>query len=200
MYYYSKKAKEKVVHLEGCRHLEKIREDNLAEFHNVKEAIREGYRVCACCSPLVKSVRNEYEVLAKFSQRNGLSFYLKKDGFYIESNYSKWKVVLADGKKVYELHHKNTFEKEDATSFSGYHNQNLRGETLMEIAEYITNHEWYRMINPLRIKHKVEEPLKGTKKWRKKQKAFKRVERRKKVWDVINLINSMSVSACTVNA
>ena len=69
-----------------------------------------------------------------------------------------------------------------------------------ESMEYITNHEYYRLYNPVPVFTKKEPPMKGTKRWDKQQKAIKRKERRREIWNVINLIDSLSVGACVAHA
>ena len=47
---------------------------------------------------------------------------------------------------------------------------------------------------------KKEPPMKGTKRWNKQQKAIKRKERKREIWNVMNLIDSLSAGACVAHA
>ena len=58
--------------------------------------------------------------------------------------------------------------------------------------KYIINHEHYRMYNPVQIFTKKEPPAKGSKRWNRQQKAIKKKERKRKILNVLNLINGLS--------
>jgi len=67
--------------------------------------------------------------------------------------------------------------------------------------EYINEHEYYRMLNPLHIVTKKEPPKKGTRRYKGQQKAIARKERKRQIWNVINLIDSLSIGTpCVAQA
>ena len=200
MFYYSNESRAKVVHYEGCHHLKKIKKENLMSFDSIRDVRKGEYRICSCCSPITEHLRNERKELENFCQENGLAYFVNKGNLYIRTNHSKWKVLVSNSKEVLELHHKNSFEKEHDNSVPGYHRQNYISDSIIGYMEYITNHEYYRMYNPVPIYTKKEPPTKGTKRWNKQQKAARKKERRRKIWNVINLIDSLSVGTCVAHA
>ena len=46
---------------------------------------------------------------------------------------------------------------------------------------------------------KKEPPMKGTKRWNKQQKTIKRKERKREIWNVMNLIDSLSAGTCVAH-
>ena len=200
MFYYSTNSKEKVVHFEGCHHIKNIEKKNLRTFANVKEVRNSGYRICSCCSPIMEKLKKEQSELESFCQENGLLYFMDKGNLHIRTHHSKWKVLVSNTRGVLELHHKNSFEQEHEDSVPGYHRQNYVADSILEYLEYVNNHEYYRMYNPIQVVAKKEPPKKGTKRWDKQQRAIKKKERRREIWNVINLIDSLSVGRCAMQA
>jgi hypothetical protein len=56
------------------------------------------------------------------------------------------------------------------------------------------------MLNPMPSFEKKEPPKKGTKRYKGQQKAMAKKERKKQIWNVINLIDSLSVGAYAAQA
>ena len=200
MFYYSNESKAKVVHYEGCYHLNNIKKKNMMSFESVKDVRKNEYRICSCCSPIMEQLKKEHTELENFCQENGLAYFVNKGNLHIRTHYSKWKVLISNNKDVLELHHKNSFEKEHDNSVPGYHRQNYVSDSIIGYMEYITNHEYYRMYNPVPVFTKKEPPKKGTKRWNKQQKVIKKKERRHEIQNVMNLIDSLSASACVAHA
>ena len=201
MFYYSIESKDNVVHYEGCRHLKNIKEKNMRTFDNIQEIRGNKYRICSCCSPITEHLKKEQIELENFCQENGLLYFVNKGDLHIRTHHSKWKVLVSNNKDVLELHHENSYKKEHSDSIPGYHKQNCKSDSIFGYLEYISDHEYYRMLNPLQItKKKRKPPVKGTKRWKNQQKNIKRKERKKQIWNVINLIDSLSVSPCVAQA
>ena len=193
MFYYSVNSKERVVHYEGCRHLKNIKKENLKSFNSIKDVRNSEYRICSCCSPITVHLKKEQEKLEKYCLENGLLYVLHKENLYIRTHRSEWKVLASDDKNVLELHHKNSFKKEHDNSVYGFHKQNFTSDSVLGYLEYISNHDYYRMLNPLYISVPKEPPKKGTKRYKEQQKYLAKKERKRKVWNVINLIDSLSM-------
>lgn len=195
MFYYSIESKAKVVHYEDCRNLKNIKRENLRSFDDIKEFRNSEYRICSCCSPITERLKKEQSALESFCQENGLLYFINNGNLHIRTCHSKWKVLVSDNKDVLELHHKNTFEKECNTSVPGYHRQKCISDSIIGYMVYITNHEHYRMYNPVPVFVKKEPPIKGTKRWNKQQKATKRKERKREILNVMSLIDSLSAKS-----
>lgn len=201
MFYYSIDSKEKVVHYEGCHHLKNIKADNLKSFDSIHDVRKSEYRLCSCCSPITGHLKKEQAVLENYCLENGLLYFVHKGNLHIRTHHSKWKVLASNNKDVLELHHENSYEKEHDDSVPGYHKQNFFSDSVLGYLEYINEHEYYRMLNPLHIVTKKEPPKKGTRRYRGQQKALARKERKRQIWNVINLIESLSVGApCVAQA
>ncbi len=200
MFYYSVNSKKKIVHFKGCHHLKNIKAKNLKSFENVYDVRKSEYRICSCCSPVLKQLRKEKSELLKYSMENGLSFFVQKGDLHICTHHSNWKVLVSNNESILELHHKNNYEKEYRDSVRGYHKQNYISDSILGYLEYINNHENYRMFCPLPVFIKKEPPVKGTKRWNRQQKAMKKKERKRQIWNVYNLIDSLSVSSCAAQA
>lgn len=195
MFYYSKNSKKKVVHFEGCHHLNAIKAENLSSFESIKKVREAGYRMCSCCSPIVKKIRTENDAIQNFCYENGLLYFIDKGNLHIQTKHSKWKVLASDEQSKVELHHKNTYKQEYENSVPGYHKQAFCSESILGYMEYIVKHEAYRRHNPLPVKVEKAPPIKGTKRWNKQQKAIKRKERKQQIWNVLNLIDNLQVSS-----
>lgn len=200
MFYYSIESKEKVVHFEGCNHLKNIKAENLMSFDNINDVRKSEYRICSCCSPIVEHLRNEQAELEKYCLENGLLYFIHKGNLHISTHHSKWKVLISDNKNRLELHHQNSYEKEHEDSVPGYHKQSHSSNSILGYMEYINEHEYYRMLNPLHIVTKKAPPKKGTRRYRGQQKAMARKERKRQIWNVLNLIDSLSAGACVAQA
>ena len=200
MFYYSVNSKEKVVHYEGCHHVKNIKKENLKSFDGIKDVRNSKYRICSCCSPITVHLKKEQEALEKYCLENGLLYILHKGNLYIRTYRSEWKILASDDKNVLELHHENSFKKEHDNSVKGYHKQNFTSDSVLGYFEYISNHDYYRMLNPLHISAPKEPPKKGTKRYRNQQKLLAKRKRKRKIWNVINLIDSLSAGTCVAQA
>lgn len=200
MFYYSIKSKEKVVHFKGCHHLKNISKNNLKTFKSINDVRKSEYRICSCCSPIIASLKKEQSELRKFCLENGLLYFMHKGNLHIRTCYSKWKVLASNTKNILELHHQNSFKKEHDDSVPGYHKQNFISDSVLGYLQYINEHEHYRLFNPVQIITPKEPPRKGTKRYRAQQRTMAKKERKRQIWNVLNLINSLSVGTCVAQA
>jgi len=66
--------------------------------------------------------------------------------------------------------------------------------TLLGYLEYIVEHDYFRMLNPIHpAPKKKEPPRKGTKRYRKQQKRAKKQALRESIRNVLNLIDTIRV-------
>lgn len=172
MFYYSAKSKDKVVHYGECHHLKNIRDSNLKTFENVRDVLKNNYKICSCCSPIIKCLNKEKYRLEEYCQENGLLYFSYKGILHIRTHHSKWKIITSDSGYTFELHHENLYENDYEDSIPGYHKQNFSSESLYSFFEYINNHEYYRMLNPI-IAHEKKSPPK---------RVQKDIENSKKFW------------------
>ena len=200
MYYSSKNSRKKVVHSSDCFHIQDMEVSNIRSFETLEDAYESGYRLCRHCSPIAKQYRKERDVMTEFCRKHAVLFFLHDKFIGICTPYSKWRIVPAKGSKGLALYHKNTYEsKRDIESpVPGYHLQRVSEKSVQAYLEYIVEHEYYRMMNPVYIrpqKKAKEPPRKGTKRYRKQQAKAERQERRKAIANVLNMIDDLSAQS-----
>lgn len=197
MYYFNKTSRKQIIHDEQCHHLRGKSKEDLGCFESVKNAYDAGYRFCRCCSPLVKKYRAEEKTILDYCSRNGLSLYLHNKAITIWTPRSQWKIVIAENKNKTILYHKNEFNpaKDPKSYVPGYHPQHVCHESIREYLDYIIEHDYFRMLNPIYAHTKKEPPQKGTKRWRKAQKQEKKKARRTSIHNVLNIIDSLQESS-----
>lgn len=197
MYYYRKSSRNRVIHCQTCAHIRDASVTNVGSFETLDEAYASGYRLCKCCSPLARQYRAESSALLSCCRNNAISCFLKDKYIGVVSPYSRWRIVLDQTGNGFLLYHRNTFHtKHDAESpIPDYHLQRVQKPTLLGYLEYIVDHEYYRMLNPVQAPpHKKEPPMKGTKRYRKQQAKAKSSARKKAISNVLNLIAHLSAA------
>lgn len=196
MYYYSKNSRKKIIHVTGCFHICSTEPDTIGWFESPHEAYEQGYRLCKHCSPLIEYYKREDNEIIDFCRKKGLCFHLENNFISINSIGSKWKIAL-DKKNRIVLYHKNDFttDKDHLSEISGYHLQgDVRRNSIVAYLQYIVDHDYYRMLNPVYIPQKKKEsppPRKGTKRYKSAQRRIKNYERRRAIKNVLNLIESL---------
>ena len=195
MYYYSKKSRQKIVHLGCCCYHQAMDPSTIGNFYSLAEAYNEGYRLCKHCDPLTKQYYREETALHEFCCGNGLSIHLGKRGLWVRTPRSEWRIIADENCNGTKLFHRNEIHPE-ARSYdrlTSYHDQKVNYPTLLEYLTYILDHDYYRMLNPVHIAPpKKEPPLKGTKRYRKALAKQRKRERNDAVRNVLTLIDSLS--------
>ena len=198
MYYYCKNSKKKIIHSIECFHVQHSKIDNVGWFETLNQAYGQGYRLCKHCSPLVKHYKREEGEITEFCRKNGLAVYLSNKCISISSTRSRWKIALDKQNKIV-LYHKNDFttNKDHLSEISGYHLQgDARRDSIVAYLQYIVDHDYYRMLNPVHIPQKQREsppPRKGTKRYKRAQRSMEKYERKQAIKNVLNLIDSLSI-------
>lgn len=201
VYYYTTMGKSNIVHTEDCSCVRSIHEDNLGSFDTIEQAYRAGYILCKRCDPLRKKYDGQCSEILHYCANNGLSCRLNRRGVTIWTPRSEWKIIVADNGVGSMLYHKNNLhpQKDQRDLVPGYHCQSVTYPTLLGYMEYIVEHDWFRMINPVYPHPKKKAPpQKGTKRYRKAQAREKKKARRESINNVINLIDRLqntSISA-----
>ena len=145
------------------------------------------------CSPLVKMFRDEEEKLMDLCREKGLAISLRRNFITISSPRSKWRILADDNRNRTMLYHCNDFDYENASPVPGYHNQHVNYATLQEYLDYIIDHDYYRMMHPLYPAPQPKAPpIRGTKRYRTAQVKEKRKAKKAAVWNVPNIIDSLS--------
>lgn len=205
MYYYCKNSRKKIIHSIECFHVHHTEIDNIGWFESLPEAYEQGYRLCKHCNPLIKHYKREDDAIVDFCRKNGLSVHLGNKCIFISSIRSKWKIAL-DKKNRIVLYHKNDFktDKDHLSEISGYHLQgDARRKSIVEYLQYIVDHDYYRMLNPVYIPKKKKEsppPRKGTRRYKSAQRRIEKYERKRAISNVLSLIESLSIPSAQAPA
>lgn len=195
MYYYSKISKSKIIHTEDCRYHLTISQDHLGTFKTLAEAHAAGYRLCKVCNPLVGLFRADEDVLMETCRKKGISISLRRNFISISTPRSRWRILADDNCNHTKLYHHNDFKSKQPGPVAGYHDQHVNYASLPEYLQYIIDHDYYRMMNPLNpAPVKKEAPKKGTKRYRKAVARAKEKERRSAARNVLALIDSLHMN------
>ncbi len=198
MYYYSKKGENKILHTIECFHIHYTDISDIGWFETLSEAYRQGYRLCKHCNPLFKHYKKEIHGIIEYCRKNGLSVHLENKNIFIRSIRSRWKITL-DQKNRIVLYHKNDFHtnRDHLSEISGYHLQgDAHRSSIVEYLEYIVEHDYFRMLNPIHMPKKKKNsppPKKGTKRYKSTQKRIEKYKRKQAIKNVLNLIDSLNM-------
>lgn len=199
MFYYSKKSRERIIHSGMCGHIANCDIRDIGYFETLTEAYEQGYRLCRSCSILSKQYKCEEEKLYSYCMGNAMTFYKTDRYINIVTPYSKWRVSITNSGNGLCLYHKNEYKKKNETPsmIDGYHHQKFEAKSIVGCMEYITEHDYFRMTNPLVIKNskKKAPAIKGTKRYRKEAKRAEKKARKKAIYNVLTIIDSFAVNA-----
>ena len=165
-------------------------------FHSLEKAEKKGFRVCKHCFGLYPFLKNEGKEFESLCKKHGI-FY-RNNYSYIDINtvYSRWKIYYNDLKNKIELYHINSYENGKKSVFEGYHLQNIDYDNLCDLIAYIADHDEFRHKNPVYIKQgKPKKAHKGTRAYKNLQKAQKNKQRRRAIYNVLCLIDSLQTQA-----
>ena len=134
--------------------------------------------------------------MMEYCRKNGLSFWRSSRFISICSTRSEWRIALDKNDRIV-LYHKNDFktDKDHLSEIKGYHFQgDVHHDSIVKYMEYIVDHDYFRMLNPVYAPRKKEitPPQKGSKRYKSAQKRFKKFERKREIRNVLNLIDSLS--------
>lgn len=199
MFYYSKKSNSKIIHNGICFHLSDCDISDIGRFETLKEAYENGYRLCKDCSPLYKAYKSEEEKLYEYCQSNALTSYISDRFVKVISPYSSWKIVVSDSGNRLCLYHKNECRRcgDEQSEIKWYHYQKKYADTILKFLKYITDHDYYRMKNPVYTSHTKPKapPLKGTRRYRNEEKRNERIRRKQEIYRVLSIIENLSPAA-----
>lgn len=192
MYYYFKDSNEKILHLPHCYHLNQAKKKRISAFESITRAEEKGYRICKHCFGLKPYIKDEKENIDKICKDAGISCRYSLSVLDINTIYGQWKLYYNHVCDRLELYHANTFETGETSLFPNYHLQKTDYATITEHLNYIIQHDEYRHKNPLYIRQGTpKKPQKGTRAWHKMEQKNKQREKRKAIYNVLTLIDSL---------
>lgn len=198
MFYYSKNSRKKVVHLDTCPTKRLIHDENIGYFETLQDAYKKGYRLCRHCSPLVRQYREIKDDCCTYSLKKGIEFFYTDKAVTIKTSLSKWKIIPSENGLRLQLYHKNTYKSahDSESVVPGYHLQNVRKGTIQGYLEYISEHDDYRLQNPVEIYSKPKKknsppPRKGTRRYKAQQRREEQKARKYSIWRTLSLIEGL---------
>ena len=198
MYYCSKNSKKKIAHTPECSYAKRMRPANTVLFQTALEAKKAGCGFCRYCSPIGAYVKKEEAEIDRFCQEAGIScrVSLRRGCLNVDTSYSRWKIVVDGRQDGIFLYHKNLKRNEvnEEDPVPGYHIQKTRKKTVLGCLEYVSEHDAYRINNPVHVKRAPEEkahPRKGSKKYRKEERKEKKREKRRSIARVEELLDEL---------
>ena len=195
MFITSKNTGRKIYHTSFCTYAKRIRQENSVEHENVKNLRENGYRACNCCSPMGRRFRTEKAKLMKFAKEHQMKVWLYDNAVYMETLNGSWKVMYSCKERKMCLYHANTeiyrnCKIKDGKIQHTYHEQTgAHCTSLMGFAGYIYRHDNWRRD----MLDSYKEMPHNTEKQKRKYKNEKRKSDKKKIHNVLNLIESLKI-------
>lgn len=118
-----------------------------------------GWKRCDLCSPVGVRFQQMREQAEAFCRQRGMTCEMQDGVLDVVTPVGSWKIVFVGKGKLW-LYHKNTrkshlTERED---IPGYHTQAIHDRNIMELLEYIVQHDMYRKNHPEGQAKKQEKP------------------------------------------
>ncbi len=200
MFYHCKRSDKKIIHTVNCFHIQRTPIEQIDWFESLAIAYREGYVLCKHCNPVFRYYERQEQEITDFCARNGLSVRLWGQCIEVTTPRSLWKIVINSEQRL-TLYHENTYtSKEDpACRFRGFHLQgDVSKDCVTDYLDYIVEHDYFRMLNPVRPPKKLPTPpKKGTKRYKSEQVKQKKRERSRAIKNVLHLINALNTPQAT---
>ncbi len=146
MVFFSTKSRQKIYHQPHCVVRKRINRAYEKWFPSSEASQESEYHMCSYCSLAGMMLRKEKTEVDNFCQEKSIIYRMNDGMLYLSTANSDWVVTEEGSPRRIQLYHKNTLEKleEAPGSVPGYHPQNARVKTLMEVLWYIVGHDNYR--------------------------------------------------------
>lgn len=189
-------SKRKIFHYKDCICVNSIRERDLVHFSSKEDARNHGYSHCYRCSKLVSYYNQDKNEIDKFLLQNYMKMYIEDDSMFIDNITSAWKITTESTRYGLVLYHANSeriskLKVKNKHIQYNYHKQNYKGsKDILSMLQYIIEHDKWKADNEKNYKLLP----KTTKKKRKTYKLEKRRYRKRKIRDVKNLIDKITIT------
>ena len=188
-------TEKRVFHLQECQYAKRIADDNKIFFIDKDEARAFGYRHCNCCSKLIQYYNQDKEVIDRIIISNSLKMYIEDDSMFIDNGPYSWKITTRNKDNGLILYHANTesyhkLEKKNGHLIHTYHLQKYKGaRDIISYLNYIIDHDKWRLNNL----DSYKDLNTTTKKQKQKYKQEKNISKKKKVKNVLNILDQIKV-------
>lgn len=193
------KTSNKIFHLLDCQHARRISDSNKIFFLGRDQARALGYRQCECCSRLKKYYEKDKEQIDKFLIQHGMTMYIEDDSMFIENREYAWKITTRNKDHGLILYHANAesynkLQKKNGHLIHNYHVQKYKGpKDIISYLKYIDEHDtWKRQ----HLDAYKELPTR-TKNEKKNYRKAKASSKKKKVKNVLNILDKIKVEENT---
>ena len=188
--------KRKIFHYKDCICVNSINPLDIIYFNSKDDARKCGYNHCYRCSKLVSYYNKDKEEIDKFIMQNYMKMYIEDDSMFIDNITSAWKITTESTRYGLVLYHANSeriskLKVRNKHIQYNYHKQNYKGnKDILSMLKYIIEHDKWKSDNEKNYQYLP----KNTKKKKKIYKLEKRRYRKKKIRDVKNLIDKVTVT------
>lgn len=110
-----------------------------------KEIHASRYRFCQHCSPVAMKYRAERKELVSHAAQSGMTLRQEQGLLYITSKHDQWIVAPSASMQAIVVYHKNQWNKPGPKpDIPGYHYQDFRCQTLLQVLKCIDAHDEYK--------------------------------------------------------
>ena len=183
---YSLSSHRKTVHRSDCFIIQKMVEDKIVYFSDMRNARLAGYHPCFYCSPIRKMYRKEENKLKNYARPHELVVEYHDDTVYVQSRFDFWRVIYDDVTQKLLLMHKNTKATKLQSSPSllpGFHEQKCEATTLRGTLRTIAEHDVYRERQNMKESLLKQKP--------KEAKKIRKKEHKREIRRTISLIDEL---------
>ena len=197
---YSTRSSRKIIHFQECGIIHRTPRASVRTFATLDSAWKNGYCLCKACSPLAKLYQREEAAIRDFCLTHSMKVSLETDCIHVISQYDFWRMLIDRYKGSPELYHRNrirSFRKEDS-GIPQYHKQGKHADTLLELLQYIADHDVYRASkgacsNKSTRNDKRGNPSRRSKAGQHKAKQKKQKQMKRDIAQVLSLIEELAV-------
>ena len=188
-------SKRKIFHYKDCICIDSIPEKYRINFNSKNDARNRGYTHCYKCSRLVSYYNKDKEEIDRFILHNYMKMYIEDDSMFIDNITSAWKITTESTRYGLELYHANSeriskLKVKNKHIQYNYHKQNYKGQKdILSMLTYIVEHDKWKSDNAEAYKKLPVNTQKKKKTFRKERNKY----RKKKIRDVKNLIDKVTV-------
>lgn len=200
MFYYSKKSRNKIIHMRGCHYIRNTDDEKLGTYKSIAAAYREGYYPCRHCSEILKLYRKEKKKVPQYKKDNYIGIRLFPRYIEFKTSCSEWRVIPSPIEGETQLYHKNYYPKgsDFRSEIPGFHDQRVKRQSLKDYIDYIIKHDKDKAKEKKKPNPNAGLPKKvkgrSHKKYCRQVKALKKQQRKQRIRELWLALECLAVS------
>ena len=200
MYVRSKNAQAQIFHNNKCPYAKRIKRKNRIFASKQNELLEAGYKRCKCCGAVIKAYQNEQSKIEDFCHARYMRVEFVCGEMYVITSISTWKIIMYS-KRLYVLFHQNGYNRPRKSgdrmpiSQMCFHEQKTEASTLIELIQYIGNHDMWRENEKIEKFHTARNmhSITRSKKQKRKPARYSIKQRRNQIRNVLALIDQVAI-------